>query len=555
MTTARELLAQFTTQSQMSSFFIDKMGIYNVKSYGAKGDGVTDDTASVEATIVAANIAGGGTIFSPRGTYRFTTAIANSLTLNNIRFTGDNATWYLDFTTASTHLLYLQGSNITVDFLNFDSNPAFARNLTGGAFILVNGANNVFVTENRFNNCPSANIYLVNSAHDIIISNNLIQNSKADGIHITNGSYSVIVNGNNLYNTGDDGISVVWYSNSLNQPQDITISDNLIKNSQASGIAVYHGKNVVIDNNTVLTTINHGIAVAQNDRADNSLDITIQNNYLKNIGSVITSHMGIYIDLVNISIVKNNTIDTTIDQGVYVGRYTNLKIIGNIFRNIATNGIFIINDISLSPHTDLFIQSNTFDTLAGTSIKLTPNAADTLTNVLISDNRIYKNDTDTDETTSIYVSRTSTLRIINNYDYANTDSIQYDSATCTDVILENNYPQARISYTPIVTSTAGAITTYSSSGNYERKGNMVYVYILITITDNGTGSGSINSSLPTNAGNGNRGFFVGREDVISGKMLQGVFTSSSNLRITNYDNTYPGATNAVLKLEGSYEIT
>ena len=42
MTTPREELAKYVTQSQMSSFFIDRMGIYNVKSYGAEADGIID---------------------------------------------------------------------------------------------------------------------------------------------------------------------------------------------------------------------------------------------------------------------------------------------------------------------------------------------------------------------------------------------------------------------------------------------------------------------------------------------------------------------------------
>lgn len=43
--------------------------IYNVKAYGAKGDGVTDDTVSINKAISACSSAGGGIVFFPPGTY------------------------------------------------------------------------------------------------------------------------------------------------------------------------------------------------------------------------------------------------------------------------------------------------------------------------------------------------------------------------------------------------------------------------------------------------------------------------------------------------------
>jgi hypothetical protein len=43
--------------------------VYNVKSYGAVGDGVTDDTTAIQAAITAAENAGGGTVYFPRGKY------------------------------------------------------------------------------------------------------------------------------------------------------------------------------------------------------------------------------------------------------------------------------------------------------------------------------------------------------------------------------------------------------------------------------------------------------------------------------------------------------
>ena len=55
-----------------------KLGIFfNVKDtvYGALGDGSTDDTAAIQATIAAAVTAGGGTVWFPAGTYKCSTGL------------------------------------------------------------------------------------------------------------------------------------------------------------------------------------------------------------------------------------------------------------------------------------------------------------------------------------------------------------------------------------------------------------------------------------------------------------------------------------------------
>lgn len=48
---------------------------FNVKDFGAEGDGSTDDTTAIQAAIDAAETAGGGIVYFPPGTYKLTAAL------------------------------------------------------------------------------------------------------------------------------------------------------------------------------------------------------------------------------------------------------------------------------------------------------------------------------------------------------------------------------------------------------------------------------------------------------------------------------------------------
>ena len=70
--------------STYNGLILDQGGaIHNVKAYGASGNGVTDDTAFIQAAINAAE-AMGGTVYFPPGKYRYTSTLtinSNGITL------------------------------------------------------------------------------------------------------------------------------------------------------------------------------------------------------------------------------------------------------------------------------------------------------------------------------------------------------------------------------------------------------------------------------------------------------------------------------------------
>ena len=79
---AHHLTVPSSAQSQTKTANVTAPGFYNIRKFGAKGDGKTLDTNAINRAIETAAANGGGTIFFPAGTYlSFSIRLKSNITL------------------------------------------------------------------------------------------------------------------------------------------------------------------------------------------------------------------------------------------------------------------------------------------------------------------------------------------------------------------------------------------------------------------------------------------------------------------------------------------
>lgn len=111
------------------------------------------------------------------------------------------------------------------------------------------------------------------------------------------------------------------------------------------------------------------------------------------------------------------------------------------------------------------------------------------------------------------------------------------------------------SWTPTITANSGVFTTVTASGRYTQIGKTVHFSLRITQTSIGSASGFTFFTLPItalyNPTNDTVGY--GREDALTGSLLQCRSASATSAAVIKYDNTAIVANGAVFNLKGTYE--
>ncbi|WP_309252396.1 glycosyl hydrolase family 28-related protein [Paenibacillus spongiae] len=89
---------------------------YDVMDYGAAGNGMTDDRAAIQSAINAAQSAGGGVVFLPKGTY----AVSGTLTItgHNVGLAGVGGSSVIQCTFAAGNIIYFGGTSTNTGTIN-----------------------------------------------------------------------------------------------------------------------------------------------------------------------------------------------------------------------------------------------------------------------------------------------------------------------------------------------------------------------------------------------------------------------------------------------------
>lgn len=250
----------------------------SVKDFGAVGDGVTDDTAAIQAAIDALDSAGGGSVFFPIGTYKLTSALS---IVDSIQFIGASkaATILYQTGTSGEHVLSgdatssfslksitLQGNASSGDGMKVvDTSGSVSHILVddvrvtavGGDGISLENPRNVKLNRVTVDNCASDGVYIdVNTgANAISFSDVYVNTNGGYGILIDGAGYINDLYGSNLYseNNTTGGIRL----NPTTVSSDITLS--CVRSDAEAGIALYMAQcvatinSLLVNNNTQAT--------------------------------------------------------------------------------------------------------------------------------------------------------------------------------------------------------------------------------------------------------------------------------------------------------------
>lgn len=356
-------------------------GVINVKTYGATGDGATNDTAAIAAA-VAALPSSNAVLYFPSGTY-----ITDAITITGktgLSVIGDgNGVTTLKGRTGNRVLVISTTTGCTVRGIGFNGN---CTTRTAGQQAVVIDASNLLFTENSIINSGEFAIMIGDNAavNNVRVIGNYIGNNYADGINIR--AVTDFVVADNVVNGADDDCIAIGYSVVAGYAAHGVVSGNSVKartdlgTNFGRGIWVGPASDILVVGNNVDTVKQTGIYVNNDGTGVRPTRITIRANKVRNVA--INSGHGIEATTTAYVSIEGNTVENQASgNSIEIADWQAMTIKDNTLTqasNVFARGIHADEGTSwaAATWTNLVISGNTIRMLGASTnscIYLVPN--------------------------------------------------------------------------------------------------------------------------------------------------------------------------------------
>lgn len=411
------LTAPYNDDQVVPKFYVDnKVNSFSVRSYGAKGDGITDDSAAITAMFNAISANGGGLGYFPKGVYLSTT---EQLVPSNTILYGDGYSSVIKRGTGSINYLVnvlkinsennIRITNLQIDGQKSDIIANYDNAAQHGPYVYVT-CNGVYITGTSV--APSTNItidhcYIHDSyfgnicpdyADKVDIEANYIYNGRDNQINGRPGVLShITVKGNIVTGVGPVTTATQYSGIQFIRGTYITISGNICYgfgntvSTEGNGIGLEGSRHVSISDNICTHNLSQGIKI----------DYTVEGNPVAwdGIDSYVPNDCVSYLNhnFVSITYNTNQTPPSTASSnsnwtyqasGPYNQNSVDVVIVGNTCSDnnyfntysLNTSGIYVNRSESVIVNSNLM-----YGNYRGF------NQGQNCTDLVIKDNQIYNN--------------------------------------------------------------------------------------------------------------------------------------------------------------------
>lgn len=233
----------------------------NVKDFGAKGDGSTDDQAALQKAFDQAK-ATGKSVWIPAGTYNHSDVIKVD---GGVKVSGAGDQTVLHATNASKAAIELTGSNSALSYVKLTADSATRIPNAEASDVWINHADYAQVSHVTAVG-SGANSVTVDASTHSIVDHILGVGSNADGIALLNGSQHNTIKNSIVRQAGDDSFSDDSYITDSTPTQDNQFLNNLsVDNRYGDNYKLAGATGDLLDHNVSIGGPKGGIVIIQDN--------------------------------------------------------------------------------------------------------------------------------------------------------------------------------------------------------------------------------------------------------------------------------------------------